>query len=108
MWLHVATLLSVISAGIRDLKNNLSRYIRRLGVEKRIVVTDRGEAVAELRLPERHDDPRVQRYAELVASGIVRPAIDGGDPLADWPSSEELSLPAGTVAALIDEDRDDR
>ncbi len=99
----------MISTGIRDLKNNLSRYIRRLGVEKRIVVTDRGEAVAELRLPEAHrGDPRVQRYAELVAAGIVRPAIDTGDPLADWPSPEELSLPAGTVTALIDEDRDDR
>lgn len=99
----------MISAGIRDLKNNLSRYIRRLGVEKRIVVTDRGEAVAELRLPEaRANDPHTQRYAELVAAGLVRPAIDTGDPLADWPSTKELSLPPGTATALIDEDRDDR
>ncbi len=99
----------MIRTGIRDLKNNLSRYIRRLGVEKRIVVTDRGEAVAELRLPETSAaDPHAQRYAELVATGVVRPAIDTGDPLADWPSGEELSLPAGTVTALIDEDRDDR
>ena len=99
----------MISAGIRDLKNNLSRYIRRLGVEKRIVVTDRGEAVAELRLPEtRANDSHAQRYAELVSAGIIRPAIDTGDPLADWPSAEELSLPPGTATALIGEDRDDR
>jgi len=99
----------MVSTGIRDLKNNLSRYIKRLGVEKRILVTDRGETVAELRLPESGGgDPHVQRYAELVAAGVVRPAIDAGDPLADWPSAAELSLPAGTVRALIDEDRDDR
>jgi antitoxin (DNA-binding transcriptional repressor) of toxin-antitoxin stability system len=99
----------MMSTGIRDLKNNLSRYIRRLAVEKRIMVTDRGEAVAELRLPERHrDDPRTHRYAELIAAGLVQPAIDNGDPLADWPSPSELSLPAGTVNALIDEDRADR
>lgn len=97
----------MISAGIRDLKNNLSRYIRRLEVEKRIVVTDRGEAVAELRLPETPTTDS-QRYAELVAAGLIRPAIDTGDPLADWPSPEELSLPPGTATALIDEDRDDR
>jgi antitoxin (DNA-binding transcriptional repressor) of toxin-antitoxin stability system len=99
----------MVSTGIRDLKNNLSRYIKRLGVEKRILVTDRGETVAELRLPESDAaDPRGQRYAELVASGVIRPAIDSGDPLADWPSAKELSLPRGTVAQLMDEDRDDR
>jgi antitoxin (DNA-binding transcriptional repressor) of toxin-antitoxin stability system len=109
---NVATgsyIIRMIRAGIRDLKNNLSRYIKRLGVEKRIVVTDRGEAVAELRLPEtKASDPHAQRYAQLVAAGVVRPAIDAGDPLADWPSAGELSLPAGTAKALIDEDRDDR
>jgi antitoxin (DNA-binding transcriptional repressor) of toxin-antitoxin stability system len=99
----------MIRAGIRDLKNNLSRYIKRLRVERRIVVTDRGEVVAELRLPETSaGDPRAQRYAELVAAGVIRPAMDTGDPLADWPSAEELSLPAGAVTALINEDRDDR
>jgi antitoxin (DNA-binding transcriptional repressor) of toxin-antitoxin stability system len=99
----------MISTGIRDLKNNLSRYIRRLGVEKRIVVTDHGTVVAELRLPDpQSEDPRADRYAALVAAGVVHPATDAGDPLADWPSPNELSLPPGTVTALIDEDRADR
>jgi antitoxin (DNA-binding transcriptional repressor) of toxin-antitoxin stability system len=101
--------LDMISTGIRDLKNNLSRYIRRLKVEKRIVVTDRGAAVAELRLPEEsRGDSMADPYAQLVAAGVIRPAIDRGNPLADWPSSAELKLPAGTVTELIDEDRDDR
>jgi antitoxin (DNA-binding transcriptional repressor) of toxin-antitoxin stability system len=96
----------MISTGIRDLKNNLSRYIRRLAITKRIVVTDRGRVVAELRLPEDSRSERSpKRYDDLVAAGIVRPAREPGDPLADWPTAEELSLPPGTAAALIDEDR---
>jgi antitoxin (DNA-binding transcriptional repressor) of toxin-antitoxin stability system len=100
----------MISAGIRDLKNNLSRYISRLRSEKRIVVTDRGRAVAELRLPEEqsHGDLAAGRYAELIATGVIRPAQDNGDPLADWPAPNELELPPGTVTRLIDEDRGDR
>jgi PIN domain nuclease of toxin-antitoxin system len=49
-------------------------------------------------------DARPSRYDELVDSGIIRPAIEAGDPLADFPSSK---LPRGTVARLIDEDRSD-
>ncbi|MBA2706522.1 MAG: hypothetical protein H0U59_01790 [Gemmatimonadaceae bacterium] len=45
------------------------------------------------------------RYDELVASGVLRPALEHDDPLADFPS---LKLPPGTAAALIDEDRGDR
>ncbi|HWZ60536.1 MAG TPA: hypothetical protein VNW46_16260 [Gemmatimonadaceae bacterium] len=100
----------MISAGIRDLKNNLSRYIGRLRVEKRILITDRGQTVAELRLLDEdiRGDPQLRRYAELVATGVIRPALDEGDPLADWPAPGEIALPPGTVAELIDEDRGDR
>lgn len=96
------------SAGIRDLKNNLSRYIRRLRPGEAIAVTDRGRVVAELRSPE---DPvsgirqRGERYAQLVAAGVIRPAVETGDPLVDWPAVSEVSLPIGTAASLIDEDR---
>ncbi|HEU4641163.1 MAG TPA: hypothetical protein VFS44_01825 [Gemmatimonadaceae bacterium] len=44
-------------------------------------------------------------YARLVALGIVRAAIEQGDPLADWPSPREVALPRGTVEMLMDEDR---
>jgi antitoxin (DNA-binding transcriptional repressor) of toxin-antitoxin stability system len=51
MWPHGAKLQVMMSTGIRDLKTNRSRSIRRLEVDKRIVMTDRGAAVAESRLP---------------------------------------------------------
>lgn len=94
----------MISVGIRDLKNNLSRYLRQVGAGKRVTVTDRGRVVAEL-IPPGPERSRTSRYDELVASGVIRPAIEQGDPLVDFPS---LGLPAGTAAALIDEDRGDR
>lgn len=98
----------MISAGIRDLKNNLSRYIRRLNPGEAIAVTDRGRVVAELRAAEDapgHPARHGTRYSELVAAGVIRPAVESGDPLADWPTARTVALPRGTVAALIDEDR---
>ena len=94
----------MISVGIRDLKNNLSRYLRQVVAGKRVTVTDRGRVVVELVPPSRErSDP--SRYDELVDSGVLRPVPEHGNPLADFPS---LKLPPGTAAALIDEDRGDR
>jgi antitoxin (DNA-binding transcriptional repressor) of toxin-antitoxin stability system len=101
----------MISAGIRDLKNNLSRYIRRLSTAKRILITDRGRVVAELRLPE-PEPPQARgpigpRYQALIDAGVIRPAIESGDPLKDWPTAAQLKLPPGTAQELIDADRDE-
>ncbi len=94
------------SAGIRDLKNNLSRYIRRVAAGERITVTDHGRAVAELVPPiVATVGTGGSRYQELVAAGLVRPPVEDGDPLADWPA---IRLPRGTVRGLIDEDRAER
>ena len=93
-----------MEAGIRKLKDNLSRYIRRIEAGERIAVTVHGRVVAELVPPSMSKAGRRSRYEELVASGVIRPALEGGDPLEDWP---DIRLPAGTAAALIDGDRGD-
>jgi antitoxin (DNA-binding transcriptional repressor) of toxin-antitoxin stability system len=91
------------ATGIRDLKDNLSRYVRRVEAGERIAVTAHGRVVAELGPPARDSrGTRASRYDELVATGVVRPPLESGDPLAGWPA---LRLPAGTVAELIDADR---
>lgn len=92
------------SVGIRELKNNLSHYIRLVVAGSRITVTDRGRVVAEL-VASRNERSSASRYDELIASGSLRPAIERGDPLADFPA---IKLPRGTAARLIHEDRDDR
>lgn len=94
----------MVTTGIRNLKNNLSRYIRRVIRGERILVTDRGRIVAELRPPADVGGAgdTAARYQALIEQGVVRPAPEGGDPLAGWPS---LRLPPGTAAALVDADR---
>ena len=88
------------SVGLRELKNNLSQYVRQVVAGSRLAVTDRGVVVAEL-VPARPLGAS-SRYDELVDRGIIRPAAETGDPISDFPA---LKLPRGTAAALIDEDR---
>jgi prevent-host-death family protein len=92
-------------AGIRELKNNLSRYIRRIEAGERISITAHGRVVAELVPPPSASSSRAgrrSRFEELVAAGVIRPPIDAGDPTEGWP---DIRLPAGTAAELIDSDR---
>jgi antitoxin (DNA-binding transcriptional repressor) of toxin-antitoxin stability system len=95
------------SAGIRDLKNNLSKYLRHLQAGETLQVTDRGRVVAELRAPASGANATALtgRYEQLVQAGVIRRAQEGGDPLADWPTARQVRLPRGTAARLVDEDR---
>ena len=91
------------STGIRELKDNLSQYVRRIEAGERIAVTVHGRIVAELGPPAGTTRAgRRTQYDGLVAAGIVRLPLESGDPLADWPT---LRLPAGTAAQLIKADR---
>ena len=92
-----------METGIRKLKDNLSRYIRRIEAGERISVTAHGRVVAEL-VPPGHNartSPRSQ-WDELVAAGILHPPMEEGDPFEDWP---DIRLPPGTAAELINSDR---
>jgi antitoxin (DNA-binding transcriptional repressor) of toxin-antitoxin stability system len=89
------------STGIRELKDNLSRYIRRIEAGERFAITAHGRVVAEL-VPPGAKAPGTSRFDELVASGVIRPPLEVGDPTEDWP---DIALPAGTAAELIDVDR---
>ena len=89
--------------GVRELKNNLSRHLRRLRQGDRVAITAHGRVVAELVAPSTAGrGRRSDRYAELVEQGIVRPPLEAGDPLEGLP---KLRLPPGTAARWIDEDR---
>jgi prevent-host-death family protein len=92
----------MISTGIRELKNNLSRYIRRIEAGERIAITAHGRVVAELVPPGARTKNTVSRFDELVASGVIRPPLEAGEPTEDWP---DIRLPAGTGVELIDADR---
>ena len=90
------------ATGIRELKDNLSRYIRRVEAGERIAVTAHGRVVAELVPPDTTGHPRRSRWDELLAAGTLRAPLEAGDPFEDWP---DIRLPRGTAATLIDADR---
>lgn len=90
------------ATGIRELRNNLSRYMRRVEAGERITVTARGRVVAELMPPETTRQLGRSRWDALLAAGILRAPLEDGDPFEDWPN---IRLSRGTAAALIDADR---
>ena len=93
----------MMETGIRELKDHLSRYIRRIEAGERISVTAHGRVVAELVPPASGSrSARRSRFDDLIATGVIRPPVEAGDPLENWP---DIRLPRGTAAHLIDSDR---
>lgn len=92
-----------METGIRELRDNLSRYLRRIAAGERISVTAHGRVVAELGPPGgRVRATHGSRWEELLAAGVLHPPVEAGDPFEDWP---DIRLPPGTAAELIDSDR---
>ena len=96
----------MIAVGIRDLKNRLSEYVRLVRAGEVVLVTDRGEVVAELRQPygsgERTDlPPGVLELARRGLCTLPVPRTEGDDP---YPVLPRL-VPDGTAQRIIDEDR---
>lgn len=56
-------------AGIRELRNHLSKYLDRVRAGEEVVVTDRGTAIARV-VP--IEGGRV--YDDLVAAGVIEPS----------------------------------
>ena len=82
------------TVGVRELRQNLSVYLVRVRQGHTLIVTERGQAVAELRPLPAAGDP----IAALIAEGRVRPArrspADLPRPLrvkGDKPASEILN-----------------
>ena len=51
MWPHEATFEVMKTVGVRELKDRLSEYLRSVRAGESILVTDRGEVIAELTPP---------------------------------------------------------
>ena len=69
------------TVGVRDLKNKLSEYLRRVRLGESVLVTDRGEVVAEL-LPPGHGqgDPSVPAGLQALARrGLLTLGAPGRD-----------------------------
>jgi len=94
MVMVVAT--SRVEVGVRDLKNNLSRYLDRVQGGEEVIVTDRGRPVARLSAI----DSSTDHLSDLIAAGVVRPATRR----ARRVPSRRVK-PAGSVSDLAAEQR---
>jgi prevent-host-death family protein len=98
------------TVGIRELKNHLSAYVRRVEAGDIVIVTDRGRVVAEL-VP-----PGWETRAPRVQLGLLELVRRDGLRLPTRPNSPELYRRPGTpvdlggltVQDLIDWERGDR
>ncbi len=95
---------SVVTVGIRQLKNRLSEYLRLVRAGELVLITDRGQVIAKL-APAVESTRESDLFAELVRQGIVRPGSGNRPEL--YPATHHR-LSSGSVAELIDEDRGDR
>lgn len=94
------------TVGIKELKNNLSAYLREVRRGTRVLVSDRNRVVAELHEPSSGhvvDDPIDPILAEWVRDGVV-----------SLPTARKGKLPAspvnledGVAGRLLDDDRED-
>jgi antitoxin (DNA-binding transcriptional repressor) of toxin-antitoxin stability system len=96
------------TVGIRELKNSLSEYLRRIRAGETVLVTDRGEIVAELSAPgTNRSDPSVPPGLAALARRGLATVGSGTHP------DLYRSLPRkrrGTLSAirLLDEERGSR
>jgi prevent-host-death family protein len=86
------------TVGVKDLKNRLSEYLRRVAEGERVLITDRGRPVATLAPVEETDAARF--CWRLVMDGVA--TWNGGKPsgLNDPPTAR-----GGSVSDAVIEDR---
>ncbi len=94
------------TVGIKDLKNNLSAYLREVRQGTRVLVSDRNEVVAELHEPgavyATAEDPNPV-LAAWARAGIVTLPKRAKTPVAKSP----VRSAKGTASRLLDQDRGD-
>ncbi len=108
MWLHEATLGDMKTVGIRELKNRLSEYLREVGRGESVLVTDRGEVVAELGPPGHETaEPGVPPGLRALAKrGLLTLGAPGGRSL--YRAMPRLRRGRRSAAQLLDEERGSR
>jgi prevent-host-death family protein len=91
-----------IIVGARELKNRLGSYLRLAREGTRVVVTERGRPIAELRALEPASDLDV-RLRRLATEGLISlPMVD------QLPPRHRITMAGPPLSSTILEDRDDR
>lgn len=96
------------TVGVRELKNRLSEYLRDVRAGERVLVTDRGEVVAELAPPGqgRYDADVPAALLLLARRGLATLGAPGDPSL--YPLLPRRGRRKHTAAQLLDEERGPR
>ena len=96
------------TVGVRELKNRLSEYIRQAKSGEGVLVTDRGQVVAEL-TPPGHGAPDASVPDGLLALARRNLLTIGAPPDQDlYPALPRARRRTRTAAELLHEERGDR
>ena len=98
LWVHNGHMVRS-AVGVRELKTRLGKYLRLVRGGQTLVVTLRGEPIAELR-PLRNEMER--RLARLRARGVISGGTGRLQPF------EPIRMPGVSVSDAVLEDREDR
>jgi antitoxin (DNA-binding transcriptional repressor) of toxin-antitoxin stability system len=93
------------TVGVRDLKNGLSAWLREVKTGTRVLVTEHGTVIAELRSPPAADlEPAPSSgLEEWVRAGRLVAPRRPREPMPDSP----VGVPAGTARQLLDAEREE-
>ena len=85
------------TVGIRELRQDLSRYLKRVRRGERLIVTERNKPVAMLS-PLLDQDDENEFFADMIASGELIPATRRLEELHDLPAPRLKDPHAGSKA----------
>jgi prevent-host-death family protein len=91
----MSTMELEMDAGIRELRDNLSRYLERVKAGAELTVTEHGRPIARI-TPIREES----RYDALVREGLITPA-----PVRERSLPPTRVRPSGSVSELVREQR---
>jgi prevent-host-death family protein len=95
------------SVGLRELKNRLSEYVREVRSGEGVLVTDRGEVVAELLPPGQGLDANGVRSGLMAMVRKGQVTLGAANEATLYPKLSPL-LKRHRAAALLDEERGNR
>jgi antitoxin (DNA-binding transcriptional repressor) of toxin-antitoxin stability system len=89
------------TAGIRDVKNNLSRYLARVKAGEEVLITERGKPIARIIKEPGGDMTLRKRLAPLIQKGLVTMPTR----TIDRASLPRLTVSGKPASELVLEDR---
>ena len=91
----------MVSAGIKKLKNNLSKYLYLVKKGEDILITERGKVIARII----REDPKSISLREALSPLIVKGLIALPSQKLDKEVSTPVELPGKPVSEMVIEDR---